>query len=147
MPRLDELLDESIATAQPDLKSIFDTGERRMSAAELRAFFQSVRLWAMATTGANGSPHIAPVHVRLTDDDQLEMTIHVESVRMRDIERDPHVAFNSWGEGGKTAIIYGIASVIPGSERESGAGGRAKPVVRLRIEPTRIYAMDPRRGT
>jgi hypothetical protein len=32
------------------------------------------------------------------------------------------------------------------SERESGAGGHAKSVVSLRIEPTRIYAMDPHRG-
>lgn len=140
------LLERSHAAAQPDLKSIFDAPERRMSADEFRAFFNNVRLWAMATSGASGSPHIAPVHLRLTDDDRIEMTIHVESVRMRDIERDPRVAFNSWGEGGRTAIIYGTAQVIPGSERESGAGGRAKPVVSLRIEPTRIYAMDPRRS-
>ncbi len=65
---------------------------------------------------------------------------------MRDIKRDPRVAFTGWADGGRMAIIYGNASVIPGTEGVSGAGGREKPVIRLNIEPTRIHAMDPKRG-
>ncbi|MEZ4522507.1 MAG: pyridoxamine 5'-phosphate oxidase family protein [Thermomicrobiales bacterium] len=142
---LDDLLQQSRSRAGADLRGLIDQPERHMNAAAFRAFVDEVRLWAMATSGKNGSPHIAPVHMSITDDDELQMTIHVESVRMRDIDRDPRVAFTGWAEGGRMAIIYGEASVIPGSERVSGAGGREKPVVRLKITPTRIYAMDPAR--
>jgi hypothetical protein len=143
---LAELLQRSRAAAGDDLKSLIDQPERHMNVEAFRAFVGEVRLWAMATTGASGNPHIAPVHLRLTEDDELQMTIHIESVRMRDIERDPRVAFTGWADGGRMAIIYGEAGIIPGSERTSGAGGRHKPVATLKIEPTRIYAMDPQRG-
>jgi len=142
---LNELLDASRAAAGLDLKALIDQPGRQMDAAAFRAFVTDVRLWAMATTGRNGSPHIAPVHLQLSDEDELRMTIHTESVRMRDIERDPRVAFTAWADGGRMAIIYGVAQVIPGSEGVSGAGGRDKPTARLRIEPARIYAMDPQR--
>jgi hypothetical protein len=145
-PTLDNLLEESRANAGADLKALIDQPDRHMDGEDFRTFVGDVRLWAMATSGSEGSPHIAPVHLRLTDDDTLQMTIHTESVRMRDVQRDPRVAFTGWAEGGRMAIIYGRASVIPGSEGVSGAGGREKPIVRLRIEPTRIYAMDPQRG-
>ena len=144
--RIEHLLESSRNLAQSDLKALIDQPGRQMPADGFRAFMAEVRLWAMATTGQSGSPHIAPVHLRLTEDDRLQMTIHTESVRMRDIGRDARVAFTGWASGGKMAIIYGTASVIPGSEGVSTAGGREKPIVRLEIEPTRIYAMDPDRS-
>ena len=143
---LADLLDQGRSKAGPDLKALIDQPGRQMDAAAFREFVADARLWAMATTGKTGSPHIAPVHLSLSDDDQLQMTIHVESVRMRDIKRDPRVAFTGWADGGRMAIIYGDASTIPGTEGVSSAGGREKPVVRLKINPTRIYAMDPKRG-
>lgn len=145
MTNLEQLLDTSVERAGDDLKSLIDQPDRRMSVDEFREFVRSVSLWAMATSSPAGNPHVAPVHLRLTDEDEFEMTIHTKSVRMRDIEHNPHVGFTGWGEGGKMAIIYGRAELIPGSERESTAGGRSKPVATLRIEPDRIYAMDPRR--
>ncbi len=143
---LDGLLEASRAAAGADLKSLIDQPERHMDADAFRAFVADVRLWAMATTGKSGNPHIAPVHLGLSEDDELQMTIHTESVRMADIRRDPRVAFTAWADGGRMVILYGAASVIPGSAGVSGAGGRDKPIVRLKIEPTRIYAMDPQRG-
>lgn len=142
---LGELIDQSRARAGSDLKGLIDQPGRQMDEQGFREFVHDVRLWAMATTGKSGSPHIAPVHLSISEADELQMTIHLESVRMRDIERDPRVAFTGWADGGRMAIIYGNASVIPGSESVSGAGGREKPVARLKIEPTRIYAMDPQR--
>ena len=142
---LDDVLIDSRAAAGPDLKALIDQPGRHMDAAAFRAFVADVRLWAMATAGASGNPHIVPVHLSLAEDDELQMTIHTESVRMRDIERDPRVAFTAWADGGRMVILYGTAGVIPGSAGVSGAGGRDKPTVRLRIEPTRIYAMDPGR--
>lgn len=143
---LNDLLENSRAAAGADLKALIDQPERHMDAGAFRAFVSDVRLWAMATTGKSGNPHIAPVHLSLTEDDELQMTIHTESVRMHDIQRDPRVAFTAWADGGRMVIYYGNASVIAGTERVSGAGGRDKPTVRLKIEPSRIYAMDPQRG-
>lgn len=143
---LEGLLQQSRAQAGDDLKALIDQPNRHMEAEAFRAFVSEVRLWAMATSGESGSPHIAPIHLRLTTEDEIQMTIHTESVRMRDIERNPQVAFTGWADGGRMAIIYGRASVIPGSDGVSSAGGRDKPIVRLRIKPTRIYAMDPQRG-
>lgn len=146
MAHIQQLLDESAGKAQPALKSLFGQPERAMTAGEFREYFHSIRLFAMATTGDTGGPHIAPVHVQLTDGDEFEMTIQEESLRWKDIQRDPRVAFTGWADGGKTVILYGVASELPNTRRESTAGGRPKPVLTLRIEPTRIHAMDPRRA-
>jgi uncharacterized pyridoxamine 5'-phosphate oxidase family protein len=145
MANIQRLLDESASHAQTALKSLFNQPGRAMTADEFRECFRSIRLFAMATTGSTGGPHIAPVHVQLTDDDEFEMTIQTESVRWKDVQRDPRVAFTGWVEGGKTVILYGSAAEIPDTRRESTAGGRSKPVLTLRIDPTRIHAMDPRR--
>lgn len=142
---LKQLLEESGAHARPALRSLFNQPNRAMSIEEFREFFRSVRLFAMATTSASGGPHIAPVHLKLSDDDEIRLTIQEESLRWQDIQRDPRVAFTGWAEGGKTVILYGRAVEIPDSRRESTAGGRIKPVLTLQIEPTRIHAMDPRR--
>jgi uncharacterized pyridoxamine 5'-phosphate oxidase family protein len=145
MTDLQRLLDDSGNKAQTALSSLFNQPGREMTADEFREFFRSVGLFAMATTSASGGPHIAPVHVRLTDEDEFQMTIQEESLRWRDIQRDPRVAFTGWADGGKTVILYGRAEEIPNTRRESTAGGRSKPVLTLRIAPTRIHAMDPRR--
>ncbi|CAN5584244.1 hypothetical protein BH23CHL2_BH23CHL2_10930 [soil metagenome] len=142
--RLGELLEQSRSRAGSDLRELIDRPDRHMDADAFRAFVAETPLWAMATASASGSPHIAPVHLRLTDNDELQITIHTESVRMRDIERDPRVAFTGWADGGRMAIIYGSASVDPDSQRVSDAGGREKPVASLRIVPARIYAMGRR---
>ncbi|MBA2453792.1 MAG: pyridoxamine 5'-phosphate oxidase family protein [Chloroflexia bacterium] len=145
MANIQRLLDESASHAQTALKSLFNQPGRTMTADEFRECFRSIRLFAMATTGSTSGPHIAPVHVQLTDDDEFEMTIQTESVRWKDVQRDPRVAFTGWAEDGKTVILYGNAAEIPDTRRESTAGGRSKPVLTLRIDPTRIHAMDPRR--
>ena len=145
MTDLQRLLEDSRERSGAALNSLFNQQGREMSVQEFREFFRSVRLFAMATTGASGGPHIAPVHLQLTDDDEIHLTIQEESLRWQDIQRDPRVAFTGWAEGGKTMILYGRATEIPGTRRASTAGGRSKPVLALRIEPTRIHAMDPRR--
>lgn len=143
---LDALLEHGRSRAGSDLKELIDRPDRHMDADAFRTFVAETPLWAMATASESGSPHIAPVHLRLTDNDELQITIHTESIRMRDIERDPRVAFTGWADGGRMAIIYGSASVVPGSERVSNAGRREKPVASLRIVPARIYAMGRRPG-
>ena len=146
MGDLKQLLEASSTKAGQALGSLFNQPGRDVNVDEFREMFRAIRLFAMATTSASGGPHLAPVHVQLTEDDEFRMTIQAESLRWQDIQRDPRVAFTGWADGGKTVILYGRASEVPDSHRTSTAGGREKPVLTLDIEPTRIHAMDPRRG-
>jgi hypothetical protein len=104
-------------------------------------------MWAVATIGRGGQPHIAPVHVLLQDDDTLQMAIFEDSVRLRDLRRDPRIAITGWGESGVIAIVYGRCSEIERSRREVNAGGNvanSRYVVSMAIEMQRVYAMRPR---
>src|SRR5262245_38906377 len=62
LAELQAIIDRSRASAGPAVRDTFDRTDRHMSAAEFVAFWNEARLKAMATVGANGTPHIAPVH-------------------------------------------------------------------------------------
>ena len=139
---LQEILDSSLATAGPAVKATFDREERRLDEAELRQFWAETRMFAVATAGANGAPHIAPVHVAMAEDGNLEMAIFEDSVRLKDLRRDPRIAITSWAADGRIAIVYGRASEVPDSRREIGQD-RGRFIVSMRIEVERAYAMRP----
>lgn len=141
---LQQILDESRERAGTAVRDTFDRDERRLDAAEFVVFWNGSRMKAMATAGPKG-PHIAPVHAEFVDG-KLRSTIYENAVRRRDLRRNPEVALTTWGPNGATAIVYGRASEIPGSSRDTrpGATGRPRRTVALEIEPTRIYAMGPR---
>jgi len=138
-------IDRSRASAGAAVRETFDHPERRMSAAELVAFWNGTRTKAMATSGADGAPHIAPVHAEFVDG-RLRSTIYENAVRRRDLRHNPRVALTTWGAHGAAAIIHGIAREIPDSLRDTrpGASGRTRRTVALEIEVTRIYAMKAR---
>ncbi len=144
LARLQRLLDRSAASAGAAVRDTFERPERRMSAAELVAFWNTSRMKAMATAGRRG-PHIAPVHAELVDG-RLRTTIYETALRRRDIRANPEVAFTTWGDGGAVAIVYGRARELPGSLRETrpGATGAPRRVVTLEVEMSRIYAMRGR---
>lgn len=141
---LQNLIDRSTASAGPAAADSLAWPGRQMSAAEFVEFWQSVRLVAMATTGENGSPHIAPVHARL-DGTDLRLVIYDNTLRRRDIAANPHVAFTTWRADGATAIVYGLAREVPGSLRPASASrsGKLRHVVELEVKLTRVYAMRP----
>jgi Pyridoxamine 5'-phosphate oxidase len=141
---LQELIDRSIATATPSVADSVAFPDRQMKAAEFVEFWQSVRLVAMATTGAGWLPHIAPVHATL-DGTTMHLVIYDNTVRRADIARNPHVAFTTWRADGAAAIVYGLAREIPGSLRSARPGRSGKPrnVVAIEVALTRIYAMRP----
>jgi predicted pyridoxine 5'-phosphate oxidase superfamily flavin-nucleotide-binding protein len=146
---LQQILDESLATAGPAVAATFGAGDRRLSAEEFREFWRSVRMFAVATSGPSGWPHIAPVHVQLTDDDHLEMVIFEDSTRLADLRANPRIAITTWADDGRLAIVYGLAREVEGSRRPIGRGGEAEAgrhVLTMRIEVRRAYAMAPRRG-
>jgi hypothetical protein len=163
LSRLQALIDRSTATATPSVADSVAYNERQMSAAEFVEFWRSVRLVAMATVGAAGRPHIAPVHAQLggarfgfgpghdavgdgnSDLTTLRMVVYEDAVRRADLAHNPRVALTTWRDDGAAAILYGRASEVVGSLREARAGRSGKPrrVVELAIKLSRIYAMRP----
>ena len=139
---LQNLIDRSAASAGPAVADSLAWPARQMSAAEFVEFWQSVRLVAMATTGENGAPHIAPVHARL-DGSRLRLVIYDNTLRRRDIAANPRVAFTTWRADGAAAIVYGVAHEIAGSVRQARAAqsGNPRKVIELEVKLTRVYAM------
>jgi hypothetical protein len=142
---LQAVMDASRATAGAAVRESFDRPQRRLTAAELVAFWNGTGLKAMATVGPDGAPHIAPVHAQFVDG-RLRTTIYENALRRRDLRRNPRVALTTWGPDGAVAIVYGRAREVAGSERDTrpGASGRTRRTIALDIEIARIYAMGPR---
>ena len=139
---LTALIERSVRTAGPAVADSVAYPARQMTAAELVAFWRNVRLVAMATVGPAGQPHIAPVHAELSGT-TLRLVVYDNTVRRRDLQSNPRVAFTAWGADGAAAILYGRAREVPGSLRESrpGRSGAARRVVSLEVRLTRVYAM------
>jgi pyridoxine/pyridoxamine 5'-phosphate oxidase len=140
---LQALIDRSVRTATPSVADSVAYPERQMTAAELVEFVRNARMIAMATVGAAGQPHIAPVHAEL-DETTLRLVVYEDSVRRQDIARNPRVGFTTWKEGA-VAILFGRAREVPGSEQEARPGRSGKPrrVVTVEVRLTRVYAMRP----
>jgi hypothetical protein len=138
-------IDRGRARGGTAVRETFDHAERRMTAAEFVAFWNGTRTKAMATSGPDGTPHIAPVHAEFVAG-RLRSTIYENAVRRRDLRHNPRVALTTWGAHGAAAIVHGIAREIPDSLRETrpGASGAARRTVALEIEVTRIHAMKAR---
>jgi len=144
MQALQKLIDRSTESAGPAAADSLAYPARQMSAAEFVEFWESVRLVAMATTGENGGPHIAPVHARL-DGIRLHLVIYDNTLRRRDIAANPRVAFTTWRADGAAAIVYGVAREIAGSLRLARAAqnGNPRQVIEIEVKLTRVYAMRP----
>jgi hypothetical protein len=163
LERLQSLIDCSGATATASVADSVAYRDRQMTAEQFVEFWRGVRLVAMATVGAAGQPHIAPVHAQLgglkfgfshdhgavadlnSDLTTMRMVIYEDAVRRADLARNPRVALTAWSDDGAAAILYGRASEVLGSLRDARAGRSGKPrrVVELAIKLTRIYAMCP----
>jgi hypothetical protein len=140
---LQALIERSVRTATPSVADSVAYPERQMTAAELVAFIRDARMIAMATIGARGEPHIAPVHAEL-DGTTLRLVVYEDAVRRQDIARDARVAFTTWKEGA-VAIMYGRAREVPGSVQAARPGRSGKPrrIVTMEVRLTRVYAMRP----
>lgn len=142
---IQQAIDRARASGGTAVLETFDHADRRMTAAEFVRFWNGTRTKAMATTGADGAPHLAPVHAEFVSG-RLRTTIYENAVRRRDLRRNARVAFTTWGPHGAAAIVHGIARELPDSLRETrpGASGRPRRTVALDVEVRRIYAMKPR---
>src|SRR5262249_42790067 len=108
LDRLQQLLDRSMASAGPHLRSII-TDERRLTAQQLCDRLQGMRLLALATVTADGRPLTGPV-----DADLLHASFYFSSgrasVRLRRLAARP----------------VGSAPPLPGEERAVSVHGRAE---------------------
>ena len=138
---LQALIERSVRAASPAVADSVAYPERQMTAAELVELVRSARLIAMATVGAHGGPHVAPVHAEL-DGTTLRCAIYENAVRRADVARNPRVAFTTWKDGA-VAILYGRAREVAGTLRDArpGRSGALRRIVTLEVALTRVYAM------
>jgi hypothetical protein len=138
---LQALIERSVRTASAAVADSVAYPGRQMTAAELVDFVRGARMIAMATIGAHGGPHIAPVHAEL-DGTTLRCAVYENAVRRADVARNPRVAFTTWKEGA-VAILYGRARELAGSLRDArpGRSGTPRRIVTLEVTLTRVYAM------
>jgi hypothetical protein len=138
---LQALIDSSTRTASPALADSVAYPARQMRAAELVEFWQGTALVAMATVGASGAPHIAPVHAELRGP-TLHLVVYEDAIRRRDLAHNPRVAFTTWRDGA-VVMLYGRAREIPNSVRDArpGRSGRPRRVVAMEVALTRVHAM------
>lgn len=139
---LQAIIDRSTQTASPAVAGSVAFPERQMTAAEFVEFWRANRLVAMATVGAKGTPHIAPVHARIVDS-EMRLVIYDNTIRRLDIKSNPRVAFSAWDGEGAAVIVYGRAVEVPGTLRDARAAqnGQPRKVVEVAVTITRIYAM------
>ncbi len=65
----------------------------QMTAAEAREFLLAgTRTGKLATTRADGRPHVAPIWFVIDDEGRLVFTTHISSVKGKSLLRDPRVA-------------------------------------------------------
>jgi hypothetical protein len=140
---LQALLDRSTATASPAVADSVGFAERQMTAAELVEFWRGTGLVAMTTVGPEGQPHTAPVHARL-EGATLRLVIYDNTVRRRDLQTNPRLAFTTWRDGA-AVIMYGRGREVPDSLREArtARSGAPRHVVEIEVTLTRVYAMLP----
>lgn len=139
---LDAVIDRSGASAGPALADSVAWAPRRMNAADLFEFWRGIRLVAMATVGAKGQPHTAPVHAELHGA-SLRVLVYEDALRRRDLAGNPRVAFTAWNAEGAVAMLYGRATEIEGSLRAArpAQNGRERRVVEFDVQLTRVHAM------
>jgi hypothetical protein len=139
---LQAIIDRSTRTATPSVADSLAYPARQMTAAEFVEFWSSVRLVAMATVGAKGQPHLAPVHAQIAGT-SLKLVIYDNTVRRADLARNPRVGFTTWNDEGAAVIVYGSAREVPGSIRDarSGQSGKPRRVIGIEVAISRIYAM------
>jgi pyridoxamine 5'-phosphate oxidase-like protein len=139
---LQAVLDHSTRTAGESVAVSLAAPARQMSAAEVVEFWRSVRLFAMTTVGSAGQPHTAPVHARLRGA-RIDLVIYDDTVRRADLRTNPRVSFSTWNGSGAALIAYGRAREVAGSLRDARPAqtGKARRVVAIEVELTRVYAM------
>jgi hypothetical protein len=121
--RLQQLLDESAATAGPHLREII-TDERRLSADDVCHRMQGMCLFVVGTVTADGRPLVGPVDGYLLHG-SFNFSSGRDSVRMRHLSARPAVSA-TYLPGEELAVtVHGRAELFAVSDPENGELRRA----------------------
>lgn len=123
----------AVRNAGPAMAANFTHPDWVMSPEEFVAFWAGTRLASVATVGASGWPHAAPVEVALAGEVFL-VPAFPDSVRLKDLRRSPRLVLTAWDDAWHAAIVYGLAELGDGSQGS------------VAVRPTRIYAIRAPRG-
>jgi general stress protein 26 len=110
LTRLQVLLDESMAGAGPHLRSII-TDDRRLTAAELAARLQGMRLLVLATVSVDGRPVAGPVDGYFLHG-TFWFSSGTESVRMRHLAARPAVSATHLPGEDLAVTVHGRAELF-----------------------------------
>lgn len=136
--RVQGLLDQSAATATPEVARVFTRSDWRLSATDFLDMWTAQRWCTIASVGPKGQPHIAVIHADFQPDGRLTMRMFTGAVRARDIATNDRVALSK-NLDGAVAMVYGRAHPVPGTE----AVRHESETVEVEVEVRRIYAMRP----
>ncbi len=157
---LQALMDRSAVAAGPHLRRTFELPEHALSAAALVRYWGSGQSIALATTGADGTPRVAPVDALLHGTDLLVPTA-TDAARVRHIRARPRIGFTHWVSSSIAVIGHGTATLVTPADSDFAAldatytGPRARwflpfraagtgVYVRIRPESLLAWAADPR---
>ena len=90
-----------------------------MTAQESREFLRTgTRTAKLATVSADGSPHVAPVWFELDDDDNVFFTTGANTVKGRNLRREPRLALCVDDENPPFAhvVLLGVAEILEDSD-------------------------------
>ena len=90
-----------------------------MTAQESREFLRTgTRTAKLATVSADGSPHVAPVWFELDDDDTVFFTTGANTVKGRNLRREPRLALCVDDENPPFAhvVLLGVAEILEDSD-------------------------------
>ncbi len=111
LAELQQLLDQSHATAGQHLRSIF-TEERRLSARELADVLTGVQVLSLATVTSDGRPRVAPVD-GLFYRRKFYFGSSPDSVKFRHLRKRPHVSAAHVRGESLAVVVHGLAVEIP----------------------------------
>jgi hypothetical protein len=130
LDRIEIAMGRALEKQRPSMAANFTHPAWTMSAAEFRSFWSRPRITSVSTVAASGWPHSSPLEVSLTGD-EFEIPSFSSSIRVDDLRRNARIVLTTWDDAYHAAIVYGMARL------DEPAGS----MVRVRVSPTRIYAI------
>lgn len=84
-----------------------------MSESEVKNFLQTPRHAIVGTNALDGAPHLSPVWY-LYEDDRLYIGITTDTIKYRNLRRDPRISLCIDGGHGdaRTVMFYGVAELF-----------------------------------
>lgn len=134
------LLDDSLAAAGEVQRSFYGKPERRLSAADFLAAWNSIYMCAASTSGSGQWPHTAAIRLEFDASGRLPMLLYRGGSRERDLLANPRTALQKHRDDGTVLVVYATAQP---SGAEPVVDHRGRGHVQVLLTPVRLYGMGP----